>query len=892
MLTEELLVKARAHVRQWLGRKLAGHMRFHDLDHTLAVTRAALEIGRGSRLSEAQLRLVEVAALFHDMGYALTYAGHEAKSAELAEAFLSKEGASKRDIASVRALIMATRMSATPRGLVQQVLRDADTAKAGQADFDGRSERLRIELSHVRGREIGKRQWQRENLAYLEAHRFHTRYARQRFGPQKSINLSRLRERLSLPKKKAQLPGTELERFFDRDLSWLSFNERVLQEAQDPRTPLLERIKFLAIYSSNLDEFYRVRVASLHSVAKLGKRTRSSLEATPLKLVEKINRTALGQQQEFGRLFRGTLLPALRRKGIRILREDELDKGQLAHVAAFFRARVMPLLHTAAMREGNATFIEDRKLYFACRIRPRKGGGKARMVLVNIPSDEMGRFVTLPVARKGVDVIFLDDVIRLCLPDLFVGYRVLACHAIKVSRDAELHLEEEFALSITEKVRRSLRKRMLGQPARALYDSTMPRPMVEALRTLLRLKKADMVAGGRYHNFSDLHQLPIAGFTELRDRPLATLRHPDLPAKRTVFSAMRQGDILLHFPYHDYGHVLELLREASRDRDVRHIQITLYRVAADSKVCELLLEALARGKQVTAFVEVQARFDERTNLQWGEALEKAGARVMYSHEGLKVHAKLLLIERGSGRRTERFAYLGTGNFHERTARLYADCALLTTDPELTQDVAEVFRHVQDLHSTPRLKHILMAPMSLRSGLEALVDREIRNALSGRPAGITLKMNSLEDKDLIRKLYDASRSGVDVRLIIRGICCLIPGVRGMSERIEAISIVDRYLEHARVFVFHNQGQPEVFLSSADWMSRNVDRRIETAFPVRHASLRQELLDMLELQWSDTVKGRQIDPLQGNTYRKPERGKRRVRCQEAFHTYLARRSRNRR
>lgn len=881
MINERLLEKARLHVKRWFAARMPRHMVFHDLEHTLSVTRAAMGIGRSMGLTSRQLHLLELAALFHDSGYALAYAGHEEKSAELAGNFLMKQGVPERDIRQVKELIMATRIGSAPRGVLQQIIRDADSSKAGQVDFEQKSERLRTELGSVHGKKSTVPQWLQENLTYLESHRFHTPQAEERYGAQKRINLEALHSRARMAaKKKPRIRTKEL--FYDRDLSWLSFNERVLQEAKDTSNPLLERIKFMAIYSSNLDEFYRVRVASLRSLAKLRKTYRTALEVPPGKLVDQLNRKALRQQQEFGALYRSVLLPALARAGIRLLREDDLNKQQRAHLSTYFRERIAPLLSTAAIRAGNAPFIEDRKLYFACRLRTK---GRIRLVLLNIPSDELGRFVTLPAAKGKQDMLFLDDVIRLCIKELFTGHTVLGCYAVKLTRDADLHLDEEFAMSVKDKVQKSLRKRRTGVPSRFLYDSAMPKGLLRALRTLLGLTKQDTVAGGRYHNFSDLFALPVEGHAELRDKPWPAAHHPALQAS-DPFKSIASRDILLHFPYHDFGQFVELLQYAAKDRGVEQISITLYRVASGSQVCEALMQALRNGKRVTVFVEVQARFDEGSNLFWGAALEKAGARVLYSYEGLKVHCKLCLIERRERGTLKRFAYLGTGNFNERTSRLYSDLGLLTANTGITSDVAGVFAHLQDRRLRPRMEHLLVAPMDLRTRLEALVDKEIEHAQRGLSAGITLKTNSLEDHALISKLYDASNAGVQVRLIVRGICCLVPGVRNMSANIEAISIIDRYLEHARCFVFENKGTPLVYLASADWMGRNLDRRVEVAFPVLDPQLQRQVRHLLDLQWQDTAKARTIDRDQKNMHRKAARGATILRSQEATYRFIKR------
>lgn len=886
MIDEQLLERTHLYVRRWFARRMPPHMLFHDLEHTLGVTRAAVGIAQGLELPVSDIALVEVAALFHDTGYALCHAGHEEQSARLAEVFLAKHGVPKRDITRVRGLIMATRFGAVPRSTLQMVLRDADSSKAGQADFHTKSELLRRELEVVRGIAIDPHTWNAENLAYLSGHRFHTRYAQRRYGAQKRINLQALHKRAALAASKLK-PIRAKERFMDRDMSWLSFNERVLQEARSSTVPLLERLKFLAIYSNNLDEFYRVRVASLRSLTKLNKVARLALDVPPEKLVERLNRKALKQQKEFGALYRGILLPSLAREGIRVLRDIDLNASQRKAVHAYFSERIAALLNTAAVRVGNAPFIEDRKLYFVCRLR-QTGQSKSRLVLLNIPSEEAGRFLLLPSKSGSTDVVFLDDVIRVCLPEIFAGHKVLGCHAIKLSRDAELYLDEEFGGNVKDKVRKSLKKRRTGVPSRFLYDNAIPPATLRALRTLLGLAKQDVVAGGRYHNFSDLMKLPVEGNAQLRDVPWPAIGHPAFTSGGNAFRTIASADRLLHFPYHDFGALVRWLEQAANDAAVVHIAITLYRVAEGSAVCYALLKALEQGKRVTVFVEVQARFDETSNLYWGERLEKAGAYVLYSYERLKVHCKLCLVERTERGRMKRYAYLGTGNFNERTSRLYVDSALLTARESITREVEGVFAHLRDRRHRPVQEHLMVAPLTLRTRLEQLIDKEIELALSGRPAEILLKLNSIEDRAMIRKLYDASNAGVNVRLIVRGICCLVPGVKGMSENITAISIVDRYLEHTRAYVFGNNGKTLLYLSSADWMGRNLDRRIEVAFPILDPALKQEVLDILEIQWSDRVKARLIDVRQTNPYLLPVHGEPAVHSQAATHAYLAKKA----
>lgn len=884
-IDEKLLGQARTHVRQWFATRMPKHMRFHDLDHTMSVTRTAVALGRSMKLPEHELRVLSFAALFHDCGYAQAYAGHEEKSADLAEAFLRKRGVNERDIGRVRGLILATRPGRPVRSVLQSVLRDADSAKAGQADFEEKGDRLRSELEQVLSKRFSTKEWAALNLKYLQAHRFLTAEARRRYGGQKRLNLVAAKQRLAHPESRKDAKAEQPYRFFERDLSWLSFNHRVLQEAQDARNPLLERVKFLAIYSSNLDEFYRVRVAWLHSLSKLKRKERVAYGVPAGKLIERINRKALEQQERFGALWRDTLIPALSRQGIRILDERRLSAQQVQFVQRQFAKRIAAQIVTAVARPSNAASIEDRKLYFACEVKA-KGKPRPTTVVVRIPSDALGRFLVLPSQKGRVDLLFLDDAIRLCLGELFPGHKVTDCHAFKLSRDAELYLEDEFGGDVKDKVRKSLRKRSMGLPARFLYDGRMPKRMLMALRKMLALRKADLVVGGRYHHFSDLMRIPVSGHARLRDRPWKPVAHPVIGKARDPFRGIAKRDQLLHFPYHDFDAFVRWLGRVARDPGVRHIRMTLYRVAEGSAVCGELIEALRRGKKVTVFVEVQARFDEGSNLAWGERLEHEGATVLYSYEGLKVHSKLCLVERREGGRIKRYAYLGTGNFNERTSRLYADDALLTAHEGITRDAALVFEHLEDRRKPVQCKHLLVAPTAMRGAIEALIDKEVELARRGHPAEILLKLNSLEDRAVIAKLYDASRAGVRVRLIVRGICCLVPGIAGLSERIEAVSIVDRYLEHARAMVFRNGGNPLVYLSSADWMGRNLDRRIEVAFPVLDPALKQELIDLLEVQWSDNVKARVIDAEQGNPYRKRGPQAKRRHAQAETYRYVKR------
>jgi polyphosphate kinase len=888
MIGPAMVEQARLHVRRFFPKRMPAWLHYHDLEHTLGVAAAAKSIGSASGLKGRQLALVELAALFHDTGYAIDPKGHEAESAKLATHWLESHGADIRAVRTVAAMIMATRTDTRPRTLAQRILRDADSAHAGQVDFMEKSARLRKEREALTGKAVPPGAWQKENLEFLGKHQFHTAYAAQRYGRQKEINLRLLAE--PLPKQPGH-PDAKGKRhtapFADRDLSWLAFNARVLQEAQDPQVPLLERLKFVAIHSRNLDEFYRVRVAQLRSLSKLGKWNRTALEVPPDKQIARINQAALKQQAALGKVSRNELMPALAKNGIRIRNEKQLTQAQRAFVRKYFQDSVVPLLWPMSMHQPKAIFIEDRKLYLIISL-VRRSGGKARCVILNVPSDVLGRFVKLPPHRTGTDLMFLDDVVRLGAATFFKGCTVKSCYAVQLSRDAELHLDEEFAEDVAEKVRRSLGKRKTGVPARFLYDAAMPRKLLAEVRQALSVKRSDMLEAGRYHNLGDLDSLPVHGHADLRDAPMPPVAHPAL-RKGKMIKALASGDILLHFPYHTFTHVVDLLEEAAIDPQVRRIAITLYRVARASAVCEALAKAARNGKQVDVVMELRARFDEGNNLRWASLLSEAGARISYGVPGYKVHAKVLLLETGSASKPRRYTLLGTGNFNEQTAGIYSDIALLTAQRGIAREVAAVFARLMKGEAPDPGKLLPTSPVQLRAFLEQAIDREIEHALQGKRAEIFLKLNSLEDKPLIRKLYDAERAGVKVRLIVRGICCLKTGLPGYSKGIKAISIVDRFLEHSRIYVFHDLGRSRIYLASADWMERNLDRRVEIAFPVLEPAPRAEIFRYLELQWADNVKARLLDTRQTNVRRKRKRGTKPVRAQREWYRLLEKSSR---
>ena len=666
--------------------------------------------------------------------------------------------------------------------------------------------------------------------------------------------------------------------FFKRDLSWLSFNHRVLQEAQDESVPLYERIKFLAIYSSNLDEFFRVRVASLRSFRALKKKARKELEldVKPRKELKEIRRIVGQQQNSFGLTFREEILPALAREGIFLVRNEDYSPEQQAFARKYFFEKAYPHLNPVWLRpEEEPPFLKNKGLYFVLSLE-----GEDALALVEIPSEALPRFIPLP-ASDGVHALtFLDEIVRFNLEE-FLGQKVIGAYAIKLSRDAELYIDDEYSGDLVAKIRESLEARNVGLPTRFLYDSTMPEDILAQLKEAFELSRNDLIPGARYHNFNDFFSFPDpAAKAELHDAPMPPLPHPELEKAPSILALLKEKDAILHFPYQKYNYVPQLIEEAANDPAVRTVKITLYRVASRSAIVDSLLKARRNGKAVTAFIEAKARFDEASNLFWGQELEKAGAEVHYSYPAIKVHTKLLLIQREEAEGLCNYAYLGTGNFNEKTSRLYTDHALLTADPRLADEAAQVFSLLERKVLIPHCKHLLVSPFSTRSGFVGLVDKEIENARNGKEAYMILKMNSLEDENMIAKLYEASRAGVKIQLIIRGICCLAPGIEGQSENIEAISIVGRFLEHARVYIFANGGEEKMYIASADWMSRNLDRRVEAVIPIYDPVISQEIRHIIGLQLADNTKARWIDAKQMNSYKR-EDGPEREAQKEIYH-----------
>lgn len=655
--------------------------------------------------------------------------------------------------------------------------------------------------------------------------------------------------------------------YIHRDISWLSFNYRVLQEAKDPSVPLLERLKFLAIYSSNLDEFFRVRIAGIRNLVRVGKKTKAQLGFDPSSVLTRLLKIVNKQQSEFGEIFENQIVPELAEYNINLIRRTDLSNEQAEFLLDYFEENLLPFVQPVLLVPKKIKpFLNNAALYLTLKMEEKlKDSTKDRFAVLKIPSDHLPRFIELPCSDDCHDIIMIDDIIRFAAGFVFPGYDIIDAFSIKLTRDAELYIEDEFSGDLVAKIKKSLIKRNVGPPSRLVYDRTMPEKLLSILSDTFDLDKLDLLPEGRYHNNFDFFSFPDFGYDHLKNNPLPPIGYKALENSNNIFKTIKKRDHLIHVPYHSYDSVVKLFKTAAADPDVTHIKVVQYRVAKKSKIMNALMDAVKAGKQVSVFVEVKARFDEEANLAWGEKLEKAGVSVRYSFPGLKVHSKIALIARKENDQIQLYSYLSTGNFHEGTAKVYSDFGLFTADTRLTREVGRVFSFLETV-KVPKQKfqHLLVGQFNLRIKLVEKIDREIHNAKKGKSAKIILKLNSLQDKKMIIKLYEASQAGVKIKLIIRGICSLIPGVKGVSENIEAVSIVDRFLEHSRIFIFHNNGKDDIYLSSADWMVRNLSHRIETTFPIYDNDLRKEILNFVKLQLQDNVKSRIIDAKQHNRY----------------------------
>jgi polyphosphate kinase len=672
----------------------------------------------------------------------------------------------------------------------------------------------------------------------------------------------------------------------NREISWLSFNDRVLQEAADKSVPLVERIRFLAIFSSNLDEFYRVRVATLNRLSSVNTKTKELLGFNPKKTLNEIKNIVVQQEHKFNYLYRDIILKELEQQKIFIINDQQLNVSRGLYVQNYFREKVLSTLVPVMINE-NEPFpeLKDRAIYFFVRLVQNKNLEKSRLALIEIPTDGSNRFLELPETNQLKFITLIDDVIRYCLDEIFFifKYDQIESYSIQLTRDAELNLDKHISEKFIEALTKSLNKRSKGRPMRLLYDKDMPLDMVNYLVDKLDLNIDGLIPGNRYHNFKDFISFPNVGDANLEYSPMPSLPVQGLSIMSSIFTQVSKRDYLINLPYQSFDYIIHFLREAAIDPKVKEISITLYRLAANSKVIHALINAAKNGKKVYCFLELKARFDEEANIYWTSKLEEEGVMVHYGILDYKVHSKICLVQRHERGLVKYYSNLATGNFNEKTAKLYGDHSLFTANAEINAELVKLFEGLRTKTFYKGYKHLIVSPLESRLKLNSLINHEIKNAKAGKQAFIILKMNSLTDEHTIAKLYEANNAGVDIKLIIRGMCCLVPGLDGFSERIEVISIIDRFLEHARVWVFANSGKEKVYLSSADLMARNLDNRVEVGFPILDQEVKAEILKILDIQLKDNIKARLINQLSTNPYRKTK-SKIPVRAQTDIYHYL--------
>ncbi len=668
----------------------------------------------------------------------------------------------------------------------------------------------------------------------------------------------------------------------NREISWLYFNDRVLQEAADPTVPLIERIKFLAIFSSNLDEFYRVRVATLSRLTNLNEKAKEILGYNPKKVLNQIKNIVVKQERKFNNLYENIIVKQLAEEKIFLLDDKQLNVSRGAFVKNYFREKLLATL-VPIMLDNTTVLPElrDRSIYFFVKLTKDK---KVTYALIEIP-DNLSRFIVLPETNDLKFIILLDDIIRYSLEDIFFIFEhdSIEAYSIQLTRDAELDLDKEVSEKFIDALSKSLQKRRKGKPMRLLYDSEMPLDMLKYLVGKMGLHGESLIPGNRYHNFKNFISFPNVGRPELE-----YVKYPPLPVDHLSFNKSLMGmiakqDYLINTPYQTYDYVIHFLREAAIDPKVKEISIAVYRLAENSRIIHALINAAKNGKKVTCLVELRARFDEQNNITWSRRLEEEGVNVLYGIDGYKVHSKICLVSRVEKDKTAYYACLSTGNYNEKTARMYADHTLLTTNKKITADLVEVFKALNKGALVKGLKSLIVSPIDSRPAIYKLIDNEIKNAKAKKPAYMILKMNSLADEQLIIKLYQASNAGVKIKMIIRGMCCLVPGIKGYSENIEIVSIVDKYLEHARVHIYCNGGDELIYLTSADFMNRNIDSRVEVGFPIYDKAIKKEIRDIIDIQLNDNTKSREINSHNTNKYHKTSSAAP-VRAQIDIYNYL--------
>lgn len=678
------------------------------------------------------------------------------------------------------------------------------------------------------------------------------------------------------------MPLSLRNRTVNRELSWLSFNYRVLQEAMDKDVPLIERLRFLGIFSNNLDEFFRVRVATMKRIKAISKKKELIGDKTASEVLDDIHEEVLRQKEIFDAVYEDISFQ-LEQQGVHIVDEENLTEEQAAFVDEYYRINVAPLLVPIMLKSvPEFPYLRDKSIYLAVKLSSKTEGVKKQYALIEVPSELSPRFVVLPDNNGNKYIIYLDDILRFNLDKIFgiFDYDSLEAYTIKLTRDAELDLDDDVSQGFYEKMRKSLKQRRKGQPVRFIFDHEMPKDLLNYLTNKLKIEDDEnLIDGGRHHNSKDFMSFPNVGNSNLEWESIEALDHEKFQQSKSILAAIEKDDILLQYPYHNFRSFIHYMREAAIHPDVKEIKITLYRVARQSRVINALIAAVKNGKSVTVMIELRARFDEENNLKWSRKLQDAGVKVIFGIPEMKVHCKLAIVTKVVEGIPKHHAVISTGNFNESTAKFYSDFALFTCNKDICDEAIKVFNFIERPYLHHRFKHLLVAPEAMRKQYLRMINREIRNAQNGLEASIFIKMNSLVDEALIRKLYQASMAGVKIRLIVRGICSLMPGIKGLSENIEVRSILDKYLEHGRVFIFENKaiGSSDIYISSADWMERNLDYRIEVSCPIYDKNIRAQICDYMETQWADNVKARIIDSEQKNQYVKRRKNAKPIRAQ---------------
>jgi len=692
--------------------------------------------------------------------------------------------------------------------------------------------------------------------------------------------------------------------YINRELSWLQFNARVLQEAEDESVPLIERLRFLGIFSNNLDEFFKVRYATIKRIDLAGKSAKSVLGGIKAgKLLEEITQIVIEQQSESLRVL-DKIQDNLRDHDIFIINEKQVSESQEIFIKNYFLTKVSPALVTIILNDlVRVPSLKDSAAYLAVKMVmkeevPQQGISKLlkrhirdkKYVLIEIPRS-INRFVVLPEEDGKQYIILLDDLIRFNLKTIFniFEYESVSAHMIKITRDAELDIDSDLSKSFIEKISMSVKDRIKGDPVRFVYDMNIDEDTLGYLMSKMGIDSTDsIIPGGRYHNRRDYMDFPSLGNDKLLYKPIDPLPIPGLVLQGSLLGFIAKKDYLLYTPYQTFQYVVKFLREAALDPKVRTIKITIYRLAKISHIASSLINAVKNGKKVTVQIELRARFDEVANIRYAEQMQQEGVELIFGVTGLKVHCKTCVIEREENGKLIKYGFLSTGNFNESTSKIYTDYTLFTGNQELLKEINKVFDFFEINYKVSRYKHLLVSPHYTRTAIIKLITTEIENAQAGKPSGIKLKLNSLSDFTLIDKLYDASRAGVKIKLIVRGICSLIPGVPGMSENIEAISIIDKFLEHPRVYIFENAGNNKIYISSADWMTRNMDLRVEVSCPIYDEDIKNEILDTFNISWEDNVKARVYCLDQDNAYRRNDQPK--IRSQFALYEYYQKKLEN--